>query len=102
MVGSAMRLALVSLVLLLATGVAANPDDDASAPGQPAAVTAESYFNQGEALARQSDGAGAEHAYREPPRVRPALPEAWPGHGHALRMRVQLDATVKTLHAHHR
>ena len=33
-----MRLALVSLVLLLATGVAANPDDDASAPGPPVSV----------------------------------------------------------------
>src|SRR5437667_8418558 len=79
MVGSAMRLALVSLVLLLATGVAANPDDDASTPGQPAAVTAESHFNQGQALARQSDWAGAEQAYREATRVRPAFPEAWNG-----------------------
>src|SRR5437870_13539465 len=95
MVGSAMRLALVSLVLLLATGVAANPDDDASAPGQPAAVTAESYFNQGQALARQSDWAGAEQAYREATRVRPAFPEAWNGLGHALRKRGKFEEPVK-------
>src|SRR2546422_7198955 len=95
MVGSAMRLALVSLVLLLATGVAANPDDDASAPGQPAAVTAESHFNQGQALARQSDWAGAEQAYREATRVRPAIPEAWNGLGHALRKRGKFEESVK-------
>ena len=90
-----MRLALVSLVLLLATGVAANPDDDASAPGQPAAVTAESHFNQGQALARQSDWAGAEQAYREATRVRPAFPEAWNGLGHALRKRGKFEESVK-------
>src|SRR5207245_4778001 len=90
-----MRLALVALVLLLATGVAANPDDDASAPGQPAAVTAESYFNQGQALARQSDWAGAEQAYREATRVRPAFPEAWNGLGHALRKRGKFEESVK-------
>jgi len=95
MVGSAMRLALVSLVLLLATGVAANPDDDASAPGQPAAVTAESHFNQGQALARQSDWAGAEQAYREATQVRPAFPEAWNGLGHALRKRGKFEESVK-------
>src|SRR5207245_11654305 len=70
MVGSAMRLALVSLVLLLATGVAANPDDDASTPGQPAAVTAESHFNQGQAPARPRDAAGPGHAHRGASRVR--------------------------------
>src|SRR5256712_4853481 len=95
MVGSAMRLALVSLVLLLATGVAANPDDDASAPDQPGAVTAESLFNQGQALARQSDWAGAEQAYREATRVRPAFPEAWNGLGHALRKRGKFEESVK-------
>src|SRR2546428_3257677 len=99
MVGSAMRLALLSLVLLLATGVAANPDDDASAPGQPAAVTAESYFNQGQALARQSDWAGAEQAYREATRVRPAFPEAWNGLGHALRKRGELEACAEAYQA---
>src|SRR2546428_13440521 len=95
MVGSAMRLALVSLVLLLATGVAANPDDDASAPGQPAAVTAESHFTQGQARARQSDWAGAEQAYREATQVRPAFPEAWNGLGHALRKRGKFEESVK-------
>src|SRR5256712_6817434 len=95
MVGSAMRLALLSLVLLLATGVAANPDDDASAPDQPAAVTAQSYFNQGQARARQSDWAGAEEAYREATRVRPAFPEAWNGLGHALRKRGKFEESVK-------
>jgi len=95
MVGSGMRLALVSLVLLLATGVAANPDDDASAPGQPPAVTAESHFNQGQALARQNDWAGAEQAYREATRLRPTLLEAWNGLGHALRKRGQFAESVK-------
>src|SRR5256886_15088986 len=95
MVGSGMRLALVSLVLLLATGVAANPDDDASAPGQPPAVTAESHFNQGQALARQNDWAGAEQAYREATRLRPTPPEAWNGLGHALRKRGQFAESVK-------
>jgi Flp pilus assembly protein TadD len=91
-----MRFALVSLaLLLLATGAAANPDDDASAPAQPAAVTADSHFNQGQALARQSDWAGAEQAYREATRLRSAFPEAWNGLGHALRKRGKLEESVK-------
>src|SRR3989449_8184298 len=95
MVGSAMRLAVVALVLRQATGVAANPDDAASAPDQPGAVTAESLFNHGQALAGQSDWAGAEQAYREATRVRPAFPEAWNGLGHALRKRGKFEESVK-------
>ena len=95
MVGSAMRLALVSVVLLLATGAAANPDEDASTPGQPAADTAESRFNQGQTLARQNDWAGAEQAFREATKLRPAFPEAWNGLGHALRKRGTFEESVK-------
>src|SRR5437867_10859862 len=97
MVGSAMRLALVAAVLLLATGAAANPDDDASAPapGQPAAVTAESRFSQGQALARQNDWAGAEQPYREATELRSAFTEAWNGLGHALRKRGKFEESVK-------
>ena len=90
-----MRLVLVSAVLLLATGAAANPDDDVSTPAPPAAVTAESRFNQGQALARQNDWAGAEQAYREATQLRPAFPEAWNGLGHALRKRGALEESVK-------
>jgi Flp pilus assembly protein TadD len=90
-----MRLVLVSAVLFVATGAAANPDDDASAPGQPTAVTAESRFNQGQALARQYDWAGAEQAYREATGLRPGFPEAWNGLGHALRERGKFEESVK-------
>src|SRR3989441_215201 len=95
MVGSALRLAPLSLVLPPATRGAANPDDAPPPPRQPAAVTAESHFNQGQALARQSDWAGAEQAYREATQVRPAFPEAWNGLGHALRKRGKFEESVK-------
>ena len=39
-----MRRVLVSAVLLLATGAAANPDEDVPTPGRASAVTAESRF----------------------------------------------------------
>ena len=90
-----MRLVLVSAVLFVATGAAANPDDDASAPAQPTAVTATSRFNQGQALARQNDWAGAEQAYREATRLQPAFPEAWNGLGHALRKRGKFEESVQ-------
>lgn len=89
-----MRLVLASAMLLLATGAAAHSDDDAPASGQTSAVTAESGFNDGQALARRNDWAGAELAYRDATRLRPSFPEAWNGLGYSLRKQRKLDESV--------
>src|SRR5712691_7713162 len=91
MVGSAMRLVLASAMLLLATAAAGNPDDDAPAPGQPSAVTAESRSNDGQALARRNDWAGAELACRDATRLRPIFPEPWNGLGYSPRKQRKFD-----------
>src|SRR5256714_1217684 len=95
-----MRFPAVLAVLIFPALVAANPDTDVQVPAAtrsatPAAPSAESRFDQGQALARQSDWAGAEQAYREATRVRPAFPEAWNGLGHALRKRGKFEESVK-------
>lgn len=94
-----MRSPAVLAVLLFPALVAANPDTDVQAPATapsvtPAAPTAQSRFDQGQALARQSDWAGAATAYREATRLRPAFPEAWNGLGHALRKQGRFDESV--------
>ena len=85
-------------LVLWAAGAAAAPDADIevpATPGQVRAVTAESRFNHGQALARQNDWAGAEGAYREAARLRPEFPEAWNGLGYALRKQGRLDESVQ-------
>ncbi len=77
---------LLALILLLtpATVRAVDSEPAAVPPGAPA-VSAQSRFNDGLALARTKDWAGAEHAYRDALRLDPAMPEGWNGLGFALR-----------------
>jgi Flp pilus assembly protein TadD len=92
-----MRFPAVLAVLIFPALVAANPDTDIDVPARsatPAAPTAESRFEQGQTLVRQSDWAGAATAYREATRLRPAFPEAWNGLGHALRKQGRFDESV--------
>jgi len=98
-----MRFLLVLAVLIVPVLVAANPDPDVEVPGTapsatPAGPTAESRFNQGQALARQNDWTGAAAAYRDATRLRPAFPEAWNGLGHALRKQGRFDESVTAYH----
>jgi cytochrome c-type biogenesis protein CcmH/NrfG len=78
---------LLVLVLLLMPVAAARAVDDDPLPvpqGAPA-VSAQSRFNDGLALARKKDWAGAEQAYRDALRLDPSMPEGWNGLGFALR-----------------
>ncbi len=94
-----MRFPAVLAVLIFPALVAANPDAEVEVPAAtrsatPAAPSAESRFDQGQVLARQSDWAGAATAYREATQLRPAFPEAWNGLGHALRKQGRFDESV--------
>jgi tetratricopeptide (TPR) repeat protein len=74
---------------LLVAGTAAWAIDEGPVtppPAAPAAVPSpEARYNAGLALANQGDWRGAEAAYRDALRVKPAFPEAWNGLGYALR-----------------
>lgn len=85
----------------LATPVLAAPDEPVREPDKPAAapampaVSAETRVNEGLALAKTNDWAGAERAYRDAIRLKPTLPEAWNGLGYALRMQQTYDESVR-------
>lgn len=64
-------------------------------PGHPPAATAEARYNAGVALAARQDWPGAEAAYREATRLKPAFPEAWNGLGHALKNLKRYDESVR-------
>jgi tetratricopeptide (TPR) repeat protein len=85
------RRALLTLVLGLGLVGPAGAVDDGplSVPPAPplpaAAVPAEQRYNDGLALTKRRDWRGAETAYRDALRGKPALAEAWNGLGYALR-----------------
>ena len=79
---------LLLFVVLLLTPVAAAhavDSDPVPVPQAAPAVSAQSRFNDGLALAKKKDWAAAERAYREALSLDPALAEAWNGLGFALR-----------------
>jgi tetratricopeptide (TPR) repeat protein len=78
---------LVILVLLLMPAAAAHAvdSDPLPVPQEAPAVSAQSRFNEGLALGKKKDWAGAERAYRDALRLDPSLAEAWNGLGFALR-----------------
>ncbi len=77
-------LVLVLFLMPVAAARAAESDPVSVPPGAPA-VSAQSRFNDGLALAKKNDWAGAERAYRDALRLDPAMPEGWNGLGFALR-----------------
>jgi len=89
------------LVIALAAPVAlAAPDEPIEEPSKPATaavpgVTAETRVNEGLALAKTNEWAGAERAYRDAIRLKPTLPEAWNGLGYALRQQQRYDESVR-------
>src|SRR5262249_3948043 len=52
-------------------------------------------YNEGEARAAKHDWPGAEAAYRDATRLKPAFPEAWNGLGHALKNLKRYDESVR-------
>jgi tetratricopeptide (TPR) repeat protein len=81
-----MTLLLLLVLLLMPLSAARAVDNDPLPVPQGApAVTAQSRFNHGLALAKKKDWAGAERAYREALSLDPAMAEAWNGLGYALR-----------------
>ena len=78
---------LLALILLLMPAAAVHAVDSEPVPvpqGAPA-VSAQSRFNDGLALAKKKDWPAAERAYREALSLDPAMAEAWNGLGFALR-----------------
>jgi tetratricopeptide (TPR) repeat protein len=81
-----MNLLLILVLLLTPVAVAHAVDSDPIPVPQGApVVTAPSRFNDGLALAKKKDWAGAERAYRDALRLDPSLAEGWNGLGYALR-----------------
>jgi Flp pilus assembly protein TadD len=94
-----------AIVLVLLLGIAAPvvAVDDGPvkepAPAPPAtAVSPERRYNEGRARAQAQDWRGAELAYREALRGRPAFPEAWNGLGYALRNQGKYEDAVRAYH----
>jgi tetratricopeptide (TPR) repeat protein len=87
--------------LLLATAALALADGGGTVtePKLPAAAkpvaTAESRYNEGEALARKQAWSEAEAAYRKATAMRADFPEAWNGLGHALKMQRKFPDALK-------
>lgn len=95
------RRPLIALVLGLGVISPATAADDAplpvppAAPSATAAVPAEQRYNDGLALTKRRDWRGAETAYRDALRGKPALAEAWNGLGYALRNQGKYDESLR-------
>ena len=91
--------AILVLVLLAIAAPAVAVDDgpvrEPAAPPPAPAVSPERRYNEGLALARSKDWRGAEVAYRDALRARPAFAEAWNGLGYALRNQGKYDDSVR-------
>ncbi len=89
-----LRLALALLVLLPAAAFAADAGPVAVPPDAPAPravapppnVIAVTRYNEGEAFSKQQLWKHAENAYLEATKLKPEMPEAWNGLGHARKM----------------
>ena len=95
-----MARALAALLLLLAaTTVAVAAEDPPSLPSaaRPTlpASSPEARYEEGVTLTKRNDWSGAERAYRDAIRLRPAFPEAWNGLGYALRKQGRYEPSVR-------
>lgn len=89
---------LFTLGLLLVAGVAVadmSPPTPVPAARPPAAVTAESRYNEGLEAHKRGDYVGAVRAFEAAIKIRQAFPEAWNGLGFALRQQKKYPEAVK-------
>ena len=89
-----------TISLLLTSTAAAVDDGPVAVPARPPAATGpapvpEARYNDAHALAKKQDWKGAEAAYRDALRGRPAFPEAWNGLGYVLRHQGRYDESVR-------
>src|SRR5262245_32936970 len=93
---SLLMLLVLDARVVLSAGSGAVPVPPPSAnPGRAPAMSAEARYNEGEARAAKHDWPGAEAAYRDATRLKPAFPEAWNGLGHALKNLKRYDESVR-------
>jgi tetratricopeptide (TPR) repeat protein len=90
------------LVLMLAPRGEAVDDGPLPVPASPESpapsISPELRYNDGLARARARDWRGAETAYRDALRAKPALAEAWNGLGYALRNQGKYEESLRAYH----
>jgi len=89
-----MRRTALGLAWLAMAAVAHAVDDPPLRAPDAGAISAQSRFNEGRALAERRDWAAAERKYREAIQLDPALPEPWNGLGYALRQQRRWNESV--------